>query len=97
MRVAPRNASLKIAIVEDHGDLRDLFVDFLTEMGHEVAGYGCADDLDDNLSDGTVDLLILDLNLPGTGSGANTPLGADLRRNAGSLPSPVWIDREGSR
>jgi len=65
MRVAPRNARLKIAIVEDHGDLRDLFVDFLTEMGHEVAGYGCADDLDDHLADGTVDLLILDLNLPG--------------------------------
>ena len=65
MRVAPRNACLKIAIVEDHGDLRDLFVDFLTEMGHQVAGYGCADDLDEDLADGTVDLLILDLNLPG--------------------------------
>ena len=65
MRVAPRNACLKIAIVEDHGDLRDLFVDFLEQMGHDVAGYGCADDLDDYLADGSVDLLILDLNLPG--------------------------------
>jgi len=65
MRVAPRNACLKIAIVEDHADLRGLFVDFLEEMGHEVAGYGCADDLDDYLADGSVDLLILDLNLPG--------------------------------
>jgi DNA-binding response OmpR family regulator len=65
MRVAPRNASLKIVIVEDHGDLRDLFVEFLSKMGHEVAGYGCADDLNDHLADNTVDLLILDLNLPG--------------------------------
>jgi DNA-binding response OmpR family regulator len=65
MRIAPRNSSLKIAIVEDHDDLRELFVDFLTEKGHEVTGFGCADDLDERMAGETVDLLILDLNLPG--------------------------------
>jgi DNA-binding response OmpR family regulator len=65
MRIAPRNSSLKIAIVEDHEDLRELFVDFLTEKGHEVTGFGCADDLDERMAGETVDLLILDLNLPG--------------------------------
>ena len=57
--------SLKIAIVEDHEDLRELFVDFLREQSHDVAGFGCADDLDDHLAGQDVDLLILDLNLPG--------------------------------
>jgi DNA-binding response OmpR family regulator len=65
MRIAPSNSSLKIAIVEDHVDLRELFVDFLTEKGHEVQGFGCADDLDDLMAGETFDLLILDLNLPG--------------------------------
>ena len=57
--------SLKIAIVEDHEDLRELFVDFLREQSHDVAGFYCADDLDDHLACQDVDLLILDLNLPG--------------------------------
>jgi len=58
-------SSLKIAIVEDHADLRELFVDFLREQSHDVAGFCCADDLDDHLAGQDVDLLILDLNLPG--------------------------------
>lgn len=57
--------ALKIAIVEDHADLRELFVDFLTGRGHDVIGFAIADDLDDHLSQGTPDLMILDLNLPG--------------------------------
>jgi DNA-binding response OmpR family regulator len=65
MRIAPSHSGLKIAIVEDHDDLRELFVDFLTEQGHEVYGFASADDLDQRLVGETVDLLILDLNLPG--------------------------------
>jgi DNA-binding response OmpR family regulator len=65
MRITSSNSSLKIAIVEDHADLRELFVDFLTEKGHEVHGFGCADDLDEATAGETFDLLILDLNLPG--------------------------------
>ena len=58
-------ASLKIAVVEDHEDLRELFVDFLKLQFHDVAGFCCADDLDEHLAGQDVDLLILDLNLPG--------------------------------
>ena len=58
-------ASLKIAIVEDHDDLRHLFVDFLTAQSHDVVGFCCADELDEHLADNAVDLMILDLNLPG--------------------------------
>jgi len=56
---------LKIALVEDHVDLRDLFVAFLSAQSHDVAGFCCAEDLDDHLADKGVDLMILDLNLPG--------------------------------
>lgn len=56
---------LKIAVVEDHVDLRDLFVAFLRAKSHDVAGFSCADDLDEHLADNAVDLMILDLNLPG--------------------------------
>ena len=59
------SASLKIAVVEDHEDLRELFVDFLKLQSHDVAGFCCADDLDEHLVGKDVDLLILDLNLPG--------------------------------
>lgn len=57
--------SLVIAIVEDHADLRDLFVDFLRGEGHAVTGFSTSDELDEFIADCTVDLLILDLNLPG--------------------------------
>lgn len=56
---------LHIALVEDHVDLRELFVDFLVAEGHGVAGFDCADDLDDYLPTHHVDLLVLDVNLPG--------------------------------
>ncbi len=65
MLLYPKIDCLKIAIVEDHTDLRELFVDFLRSMGHAVAGFDCAEELDEHLADQSVDLLILDLNLPG--------------------------------
>lgn len=57
--------SLKIAVVEDHDDLRELLVDLLRGLGHEATGLICADDLDEFLVGNNIDLLILDLNLPG--------------------------------
>lgn len=56
---------LKIALVEDHDDLRELMVDFLCGLGHRVSGLACADELDEWLVGNRIDLLILDLNLPG--------------------------------
>lgn len=58
-------ASLKIAVVEDHTDLRELFVDYLNTQAHDAAGFVCASELDKHLVDQSLDLLILDLNLPG--------------------------------
>lgn len=60
-----REVRLSIAIVEDHEDLRDLFVDFLSDLGHEVKGFALAEELDEYLGQRTPDLLVLDLNLPG--------------------------------
>jgi DNA-binding response OmpR family regulator len=59
------SVSLKIAVVEDHTNLRELFVDYLNAQAHDAAGFFSADELDEHLVDKSVDLLILDLNLPG--------------------------------
>ena len=56
---------LNIALVEDHADLRELYVDFLRGQGHSVTGFCMADELDDFCAHQHIDLLILDLNLPG--------------------------------
>ncbi|MCF8212215.1 MAG: response regulator transcription factor [Rhodoferax sp.] len=68
---------LNIALVEDHTDLRELFVDFLRGQGHSVTGFCMADELDDFCAHQRIDLLILDLNLPGeSGFGIATRLRA---------------------
>jgi DNA-binding response OmpR family regulator len=61
------NKALKfqIAIAEDHKALRDLFVDYLQGEGYAVFGASCAEDLDEFYATTLVDLLILDINLPG--------------------------------
>lgn len=56
---------MNIVVVEDHQDLRELFVQHLRRDGFHVVGVNCGDELDDHLANATVDLLILDLNLPG--------------------------------
>ncbi|MBK5912775.1 response regulator transcription factor [Rhodocyclus purpureus] len=65
MRAEIRQLGLTIAIVEDGADRRDLFVDFLSRMGHLVSGFALADDLDAYLACTTPDLMVLDLDLPG--------------------------------
>lgn len=68
---------LNIALVEDHADLRELFVDFLRGQGHSITGFSMADELDDFCVHQRIDLLILDLNLPGeSGFGIATRLRA---------------------
>ena len=58
-------ARLNIGVVEDHADLRELYVDFLRGEGHEAEGFYCGEELDDHLADCRADVLILDVNLPG--------------------------------
>jgi two-component system phosphate regulon response regulator OmpR len=56
---------LKIALVEDNDDLRDLLARDISRAGYEVHTAECAEDLDDLVSHTLIDLLILDLTLPG--------------------------------
>lgn len=56
---------LNIVVVEDHHVLRDITVEALKEMGHAVVGLDCAEKLDDQLGTCLIDLLVIDLNLPG--------------------------------
>jgi len=58
-------SNLRIIVVEDHQDLREVFVNHLNGEGFDVIGVSCGEEMDDCLSDGNFDLLILDVNLPG--------------------------------
>ena len=59
------DTGLKIALVEDNDDLRDLLLRDISRADYDVQGAGCADDLDDLAATTTFDVLILDINLPG--------------------------------
>lgn len=58
-------APLNIVVVEDHDALREVMVEFLRGDGHQVLGLDCAEALDDALMRSPIDLLIVDLQLPG--------------------------------
>ncbi len=56
---------LNIIVVEDHDDLRDITVETLRTIGHQVVGVDCAEALVEIADTMHVDLMLLDLNLPG--------------------------------
>lgn len=56
---------LNIIIVDDHKPLREALVELLATEGHHVAGFESAEALWGGCSFGSVDVVILDLNLPG--------------------------------
>lgn len=55
---------LNIVVVEDHHSLREITVDALRSKGHHVIGLDCAEALPE-LNDISIDLMVIDLNLPG--------------------------------
>jgi len=58
--------SFSIAILEDHLALREMFSQHLSTQGYQVFAGSCAEDLDEYAAgQHKIDLLILDLNLPG--------------------------------
>lgn len=59
------SAALSIAIVEDHERVRVSTANFLRKHGHRVFELACAEDMDVVVGGASVDLFILDLNLPG--------------------------------
>jgi len=58
-------AHLNIVVVEDNEDLREAIVDVLAALGHRVLGLSCAEELGDEGAQAMIDLLVVDLNLPG--------------------------------
>jgi DNA-binding response OmpR family regulator len=56
---------LNIIVVEDHDDLRDITVETLRAIGHQVVGVDCAEALVEIADTMHVDLMLIDLNLPG--------------------------------
>lgn len=57
----------RIAVVEDEAPLRADLVEYLSACGHDVIGCADGKDLDLILDERTVDIIILDVNLPGEG------------------------------
>lgn len=57
--------SLKILVIEDHTDLREALVEALSSLGHQVNGLGSAEEFAESSASQRIDLLIVDLNLPG--------------------------------
>mgnify|MGYP000435036715 CR=1 FL=1 len=57
--------TISIVVVEDNLSLQDLMVDHLQRGGYNAQGVTCAEDLDDLLIGHRVDILVLDINLPG--------------------------------
>ena len=57
--------SLNIVVVEDHDALRAVTVEALGKHGHNVRGVDCAEALSDEPGPAPIDLLVIDLNLPG--------------------------------
>ncbi len=56
---------LNIIVVEDNDDLRETIVELLVTLGHRVLGLSCAEHLGDEGAQAQIDLLVVDLNLPG--------------------------------
>jgi DNA-binding response OmpR family regulator len=56
---------LNIVVVEDNDDLREATVDALQQEGHQVIGLDCAEALPEQTSWRRIDLMVVDLNLPG--------------------------------
>ena len=56
---------LNVVVVEDHDVLRELICQALQERGHRTLGLSCAEDLQELSDKGSIDVFLLDLNLPG--------------------------------
>lgn len=59
------DTKLVIAVVEDHDDLREAMVEALTSQGHEVVAMPDAERFSEVVASTSIDLVIVDLNLPG--------------------------------
>lgn len=56
---------LNIVVVEDHDAMREITIEALREKGHRVIGLDCAEALAEVTDCIRIDILVVDLNLPG--------------------------------
>lgn len=56
---------LNIAVIEDNDELRETMLEALSGMGHRAIGLDSAEALVDQAAGSTLDLLLVDINLPG--------------------------------
>lgn len=56
---------MRVIVVEDHLDLRQVFLDALIRDGVDAIAVSCAEELDEYMSAERINLIILDVNLPG--------------------------------
>ena len=56
---------LNIIVIEDNEDLRETMVDALRGQGYQVTGLDCAEALPEQTAWQRVDIMVVDLNLPG--------------------------------
>ena len=59
------NEARHILVVDDEAEMRDAVREYLTLRGFRISGAADGHEMDQILADGTVDLILLDLNLPG--------------------------------
>lgn len=57
--------SLNIVVIEDNDDLREATVQALQRQGYQVLGLDCAEALPEKSSWQRIDIMVVDLNLPG--------------------------------
>lgn len=56
---------MRVVVVEDHLDLRQVFMDALIQEDVDVVAVSCGEELDEYMSTAVVHLIVLDVNLPG--------------------------------
>jgi DNA-binding response OmpR family regulator len=73
---------LNILVVEDNEELREVTVDVLRRQGHQVVGVDSAEGVPEHV--GNIDLMLIDLNLPGES-------GFDLTRRVRAVQPGIGI------
>lgn len=59
------SSHMRVIVVEDHLDLRQVFIERLLNEGFDVVGATCGEELDERMGEASAQLVILDVNLPG--------------------------------
>ena len=60
-----QESAMRVVVVEDHIDLRQVFIDELAREGVTAIGVSCGEELDECMSEGNINLIVLDVSLPG--------------------------------